>query len=78
MRLNRAHLIETRSANFIRASGQAPRKQAGHMTAPDRGGTQVRFSLQRRGRPHMSRRGAHILRTTRYFSRFNSRASGSK
>ena len=45
-------LIETRSANFIRASGQVPRQQAGHMTAPDRGGNQVKFFLQRRGRPH--------------------------
>ncbi len=47
-------LIETRSANFIRASGQVPRQQAGHMTAPDRSGNQVNFFLQRRGRPHMT------------------------
>jgi hypothetical protein len=54
MRTNRVILIETRSANIIRASGQAPRQQAGHMTAPDRDGIQVTFSLQRRGRPHMT------------------------
>ena len=47
-------LIETRSANFIRASGHMPRQQAGHMTAPDRDGNQVKFFLQRRGRPHMT------------------------
>ncbi len=54
MRTDRVIMIETRSANFIRASGQVPRQQAGHMTAPDRGGNQVKFFLQHRGRPHMT------------------------
>jgi hypothetical protein len=31
-----AELIGTQSADHIRASGHEPRKQAGHMTAPDR------------------------------------------
>ena len=48
-RNDRAFLIETRSANFIRASGHVPRKQAGHMTAPDRGGNQVKILLAMQG-----------------------------
>jgi hypothetical protein len=33
----RAKLIGSQVADCIRASGRVPRRQAGHMTAPDRG-----------------------------------------
>jgi len=38
----RADLMGARRADRIRASGQVPRKQAGHMTAPDLAAIQLR------------------------------------
>ena len=49
--------IGTRSAKSIMASGHAPHKQAGHMTAPTNAAETSKKFLPIRRRPHMTLSG---------------------
>jgi hypothetical protein len=51
-----AGLIRPRSTEPIRAGGQWPRQQAGHMTANDVRATHAEKSLRGGGHPHMALR----------------------
>jgi hypothetical protein len=52
-RSKRASLIGIQSADFIKASGYVPRKQAGHMEATDQSRSDRQKNLAYGGHPHM-------------------------
>jgi hypothetical protein len=54
-------LVGTRSADRIRASGQKPQQQAGHIAAPDQLAAPSQKPLPIRGRPHIAKSGHNGL-----------------